>query len=93
MENQFRSGQERQWTIQPADHPGSYSLSFGLPQALAEWVFGDPSKSIRRALNIKKQYLSDITIYRHVDGRDQLFRLRYDAERANDNLRATRRRR
>ena len=25
-------------------------------------MFGDPSNSIRRALNVKEQYLSDITI-------------------------------
>jgi hypothetical protein len=67
----------RTWTIEPADNSNAYKLSFRLPEALSRWVFGD-SRSIReRALQIKGNLFSSITIYRYFDGRDQLFRLKY----------------
>lgn len=70
---------KRQWTVQPAREREAYSLSFGLPDALAEWIFEDESEATRRALSAKERFLKDILIYRYVNGRDHLYRLTYDA--------------
>lgn len=85
-------GRRPQWTIRPADEPQAYSLAFGLPPPLGEWIFGDEQLSAARALNVKAVALSDITIYRHVNGRDELYRLVYDAEAMLEVLASTRRR-
>lgn len=82
-----REGMERQWVIRPAERPNAYSLSFGLPGSLAKWIFQDNNRVLERALNIKQQYFSDITIYRHVDKRDTLFRLIYNADATRRNVR------
>jgi hypothetical protein len=87
----FRENRERQWVVEPVEEPGAYTLSFGLPQALADWVFGDTSKSVRRALSAKELFLSDVTIYRHIEGRDFLYRLTYDAEATQRSIGQSRR--
>lgn len=74
-----RNNMERQWIIHPVNDQQAYSLSFGLPQTLGYWIFGDEERALRRAWNVKENYLSDITIYRFVGGKDQLIRLIYDA--------------
>lgn len=67
------------WFIRPAYNPDQYSLSFRLPQTLSEWIFS--KDNVRRAaMNVKNTFFSNITIYRHVDGRDQLFRLRFNPQ-------------
>ena len=76
-----------QWTIQPIENPNAYELSFGLPQALADWIFDDSTTSRVSAQQAKQQFFSDITIYRHVDDKDFLYRLRYDAEATRKLLR------
>jgi hypothetical protein len=85
-------GQRPQWTIRPVDEPQAYSLAFGLPPRLEEWIFGDEELAAARALNVKDVALSDITIYRHVNGRDELYRLVYDAEAMREVLASRRRR-
>lgn len=85
-------GLRPQWTIRPADEPQAYSLAFGLPPPLEEWIFGDEDVAAARALNVKDVALSDITIYRYVNGRDELYRLVYDAEAMREVLASTRRR-
>jgi hypothetical protein len=66
-------------------------LAFGLPAPLEEWIFGDEDMAAARALSVKDIALSDITIYRHVEGRDELYRLVYDAEAMREVLAGTRR--
>lgn len=66
------------WLINPTAREHAYQLSFKLPEILKRWVF-DTSENIRqRALQVKQEALSAITIYRFVQGRDQLFRLEFD---------------
>lgn len=72
----------RTWTILPADDSNAYRLSFRLPEALSRWVFGDPRDIRERALQVKGDLFSSITIYRYLDGRDYLFRLEFDPKRA-----------
>lgn len=74
-----RNNMERQWIVHPVNNQQAYSLSFGLPQTLGDWIFGDEERALGRARNVKEKFLSDITIYRFVDGKDQLIRLIYDA--------------
>lgn len=76
-----RNNLERQWTIRPIVNPEAYSLSFGLPQTLGDWIFGDEERATHRAWSVKEEFFSDITIYRHVHGQDRLFRLTYDSNK------------
>ena len=69
----------RTWTIKPSDDRGAYELTFRLPDRLADWIFTKPDFSRRRALRIKQTYFSSITVYRHIDGEDYLYRLEYDS--------------
>ncbi len=71
----------RTWTINPTDDSDAYSLSFRLPEALSEWIFSRSDFARRRALRVKQNYFSNITIYRYVDGEDYLYRLTYNRER------------
>lgn len=76
----------RQWVVRPAYDPESYSLSFGLPRLLGDWIFGDEAQAVSRAWDVKRDYFSSITIYRHVAGRDYLYRLIYNAEATRGNV-------
>jgi len=82
-----REGPQGQWVIQPVDDSDAYSLSFGLPQPLADWILADEGRIRRRAWDVKQKFLSDITIYHHVDQRDNLYRLVYDATATRDSIR------
>lgn len=83
----YNQDEGRRWTITSLDAPHPYSLSFGLPEALAKWIFADQQDVIRRALDTKARLFSEITIYRYVNGRHQLYQLVYDAERTQTMIR------
>lgn len=68
------------WLVNPADGSSAYSLSFKLPEILKSWVFETSENTRKRAFQAKQEFLSVITIYRLVEGKDQLFRLEFDAE-------------
>lgn len=68
------------WVIRPFENGNAYRLSFRLPEMLSKWIFDIHKKRKERAIHVKKKYLSNITIYRHVDGKDCLFRLKFDLE-------------
>ena len=68
------------WRISPADAPNKYELSFKLPERLYKWIFDTEKERKRRALRVKKEYFSNITIYRYERENDYLFRLRFDPE-------------
>jgi len=71
------------WVIRPSENGNAYRLSFRLPKKLSKWVFDvhkERKKRVKRAKQVKQKYLSNITIYRHVDGKDYLFRLKFDLE-------------
>lgn len=71
----------RRWKIKPTQGPGTYELSFKLPKTLSKWIFDvEKEKVLSRAMNVKQQYFSNITIYRHIRDRDHLFRLIFDLE-------------
>ena len=68
------------WLVNPEDGSLAYSLSFKLPEILKSWVFETSEDARKRAFQAKQEFLSVITIYRLVEGKDQLFRLEFDAE-------------
>lgn len=70
--------QGRTWTIIPSDNSDAYALTFRLPDRIANWIFVKPDLSRQRALQVKEAYFSDITVYRHIEGADYLYRLEYD---------------
>ncbi|RPI16908.1 MAG: hypothetical protein EHM58_10885 [Ignavibacteriae bacterium] len=76
--SESNNGQE--WTIRPYNEPNAYKLSFKLPDKLAKWIFDKEGKPLSRALNIKENFFSSITIYRRENGRDLLYRLEYNPE-------------
>src|SRR5579884_3695860 len=69
-----------QATIRPANDPEAYSLSFGLPRILREYLLFDDSRGIRLAPGLKRKFFSEITVYRRVDDRDVLYRLTYEPQ-------------
>jgi len=70
----------RTWTVTPSgDDRETYQLTFRLPDKLADWIFTKPDFARQRALTIKQSYFSNITIYRHIEGEDYLYRLEYDS--------------
>jgi hypothetical protein len=69
-----------QATVRPADAPEAYSLSFGLPRVLREYILFDETRGIRLAPGLKRTFFSDITVYRRVADRDLLYRLTYEPQ-------------
>ncbi len=70
----------RQWMIRPVGNRQAYTLSFGLPKRLGDWIFSNDSGATRRALDVKAGFLKEIMIYRYINGRDYLYRLSYDPD-------------
>jgi hypothetical protein len=84
-----------EWEIRPAGAPGAYRLRFSLPDELAEWIFERAEEAAEQAARAKRRYLSRISVYRHVDGRDELFSLTYQpgaTRRTGTRLRSSGRR-
>lgn len=79
------NGHRQAW-IKPINENGNYSLHFGLPETIENWIFGSPDRPTR--LDRKANVLGDITIYRHQNGRDIVYRLTYDPYRTRRELRA-----
>lgn len=76
----------RTWRITPSEDETAYGLSFRLPEILSRWIFGVSDNIRRRAFQIKEEYFSTITIYRHIEGRDCLFRLEFDLEKTRRHV-------
>lgn len=69
-----------QVSVRPAEDPEAYTLWFGLPNLLREYLLADENRGIRLAPGIKRRFFSEITIYRRVDDRDRLYRLTYEPQ-------------
>ena len=75
------------WRIRPANKPEEYELSFKLPWRLYKWIFDTEKERKERALHAKREYLSNITIYRYENGSDYLFRLQFDPSATQEYIR------
>lgn len=70
----------RKWYIRPVyRHFRDYQLTFTVPKMLGDWIFKS-NNSICRALDAKEKFLSNITIYRSSEDKDELYRLIYSSE-------------
>lgn len=75
------------WIINPVNDTNIYRLSFRLPKALSDWIFKASNNARERALKVKTQFFSTITIYRHTaNGQDHLFRLNFNPESIRRNI-------
>ncbi len=79
------------WSVTTGDGPGALELNFALPAPVADWIFDEDADARRRALEFKEQFLSTITIYRYVDGRDRLYRLRFSRRQVAESRQGRRR--
>jgi hypothetical protein len=68
------------WAVTFPGAPPGTELSFTLPRAVAAWIFDENADARRRAMQFKERFLSTITIYRYVEGRDRLYRLQFSRE-------------
>jgi len=68
------------WVVTMPGSPPGAELSFTLPRAVAAWIFDENADARRRAMQFKERFLSTITIYRYVGGRDLLYRLQFSRE-------------
>lgn len=66
--------------VRPANDPEAYTLSFGLPSVLREYLLFDETRGIRLAPGLKRRFFSEITVYRRMDDRDVLYRLTYEPQ-------------
>lgn len=65
----------RTWTIGP--HYGEqYRLKFKLPESLAKNIFSN-TDYLRRAIDVKSDYFSELTIFHKTYEQDYLFKLKY----------------
>lgn len=73
---------DNQWFISPYDYKdeSAYELTFTLPKVLGDLVFKNNNPT-QKALYVKGEYLSSITIYTHDNKQDKIFRLEYVNER------------
>lgn len=74
-----REAERTRWLIRPTDGD-DFELYFTLPAPVAQWIFDPAADARRRALYFKEAFLSTITIYRFVNGRDRLYRLEFTRE-------------
>jgi hypothetical protein len=66
------------WLIKPANRELGFELSFRLPDAIGNWIFGEEGGSSARARRFKKQLLPHIFVpYRDAEGINHLYRLDY----------------
>lgn len=69
----------RTWWIEPAHRGDAYRLTFRLPEVLGDAIFSAQNVA-KTALDMKRQHLSEITIFRHNPQRDSLIRLHFNPE-------------
>jgi hypothetical protein len=72
-------GSAAEWVLSPLNSQGAYELAFKLPVHVERWIGDVEGKERRRTLEVKKQFLSSITIYRMNGDGVRAYQLRYEA--------------
>jgi hypothetical protein len=82
------TGSAAEWIVTPAvqvqndllfkDEREGYELTFNLPDELESWISQDEQYRVSRTRAVKKQFLSDIVIYRMEGDNLQTFQLKYE---------------
>ena len=80
------------WRITLPGEDDSAELTFTLPAPVAAWIFDEGADARRRAMQFKEKFLSTLTIYRFIDGRDRLYRLQFSRPQIADSWPRGRRR-
>lgn len=73
------SGSHAEWIVSPWEHPGSYRLAFTLPERIESWISENEERRVRRAGDIKSDFLSSISIYRQHGDDMRIYQLRYES--------------
>ncbi|GAA2274665.1 hypothetical protein GCM10010430_70830 [Kitasatospora cystarginea] len=55
---------DAEWTVTPLDNTGAYELAFKLPPHVEQWISEIEESERARAVKIKRDFFSAITIYR-----------------------------
>lgn len=81
------TGRNAEWILSPADHEsdtlfgsqlGGYQLTFNLPDRLESWIGENEQYRISRTRAVKREYLSDIVIYRMEGDNLHTYQLQYE---------------
>ncbi|WP_155980901.1 hypothetical protein [Nocardia sp. CNY236] len=72
------SGCRAEWKLSPAEAPDAYELTFKLPEHIENWIGEVADEEVFRAVKFKKQFLSDITLYRMNGAGVHAYQLRYE---------------
>jgi hypothetical protein len=71
-------GTHSEWRVSPAGQEEEYLLTFNLPDHLESWISEHEEHRASRTRAVKKQFLSDIVIYRMEGDSLQTFQLHYE---------------
>ncbi|MEV4129770.1 restriction endonuclease [Nocardia sp. NPDC049707] len=72
------TGVRAEWKLSPAEAPDAYELTFKLPEQIEDWIGEVADEEISRAVKVKKQFLSEITLYRMNGASLRVYQLRYE---------------
>jgi len=72
------SGSHAEWAVSPWTGPEAYRLAFNLPERIESWISENEERRVRRASDIKSDFLSEITIYRRRGDNMRIYQLRYE---------------
>ncbi|MFF4650895.1 hypothetical protein [Streptomyces sp. NPDC001380] len=73
-----RAGAHRTWALRPAAAPSAYTMTFGLPRQVEEWVLDQDESVSSRTRWVKQRLLSTMTIYWLEGDHAHTFHLRYE---------------
>ena len=72
------SGRHAEWAVSPWTDPDAYRLAFNLPERIESWISENEERRVRRASDIKSDFLSGIAIYRRRGDNMRIYQLRYE---------------
>jgi hypothetical protein len=72
------TGSAAEWVVTPQGSEDGYRLTFSLPERLESWIGEREEWRGGRTAAVKKQFLSDIVIYRMEDDNLRTFQLKYE---------------
>lgn len=72
------SATNREWSLTPRESPGSYLLTFTLPERVQDWISENQKWEDKRAHQVKMDHLSSMTVYRTQEHGVDVYQLRYE---------------
>jgi hypothetical protein len=71
------SGEGAEWIVTPRAEPDAYRLTFSLPDRVESWIVENEDRQVKRARQVKADFLTAITIYRRAHDGMRVYQLRY----------------